>query len=315
MSTLPALLELGPLPVGLTQRLQAHYRLHALWQEPDRAAFLTQHTGQFAGAVTMSRHGCPADVMACVAGRVVACFGTGYEGLDLAAAQQHQVQVSTTPDVLNDCVADLAFGLILATARQLCAADRYVHAGEWLKANYGLAHRVSGKRLGIVGLGRIGRVVAKRSQGFDMPVRYHGRHAQADVSYGFEADLRALAEWADFLVVTCPGGEATRGLINAQVLEALGPEGFLINVSRGSVIDEAALLNAVQQQRIGGVGLDVYQHEPHIPEALLNNPCVVALPHIAASTHETRAAMEALVADNLASFFATGRVLTPPLTP
>lgn len=313
MSTLPALLKLGPLPVGLTQRLQAHYRLHPLWQEADRPAFLAQHAGQFAGAVTMSRHGCPADVMACVAGRVVACFGTGYEGLDLAAAQQHQVQVSTTPHVLNDCVADLAFGLILATARQLCAADRYVHAGEWLKANYGLAHRVSGKRLGIVGLGRIGRVIAKRSQGFDMPVRYHGRQPQADVVYDFEPDLLALAAWADFLVVSCPGGEATRGLINAQVLQALGPEGFLINISRGSVIDEAALVHAVQHERIAGVGLDVYAHEPHIPEALLNNPRVVAMPHIAASTHETRAAMEALVADNLASFFATGRVLTPPV--
>ena len=313
MSTLPVLLELGPLPVGLTQRLQAHYRLHPLWQEADRPAFLAQHAGQFAGAVTMSRHGCPADVMACVAGRVVACFGTGYEGLDLAAAQQHQVQVSTTPDVLNDCVADLAFGLILATARQLCAGDRYVHAGEWLKANYGLAHRVSGKRLGIVGLGRIGRVIAKRSQGFDMPVRYHGRQPQADVAYDFEPDLLALAAWADFLVVSCPGGEATRGLIDAQVLQALGPEGFLINISRGSVVDEAALVHAVQHERIAGVGLDVYAHEPHIPEALLNNPRVVAMPHIAASTHETRAAMEALVADNLASFFATGRVLTPPV--
>ena len=313
MSTLPVLLELGPLPVGLTQRLQAHYRLHPLWQEADRPAFLAQHAGQFAGAVTMSRHGCPADVMACVAGRVVACFGTGYEGLDLAAAQQHQVQVSTTPHVLNDCVADLAFGLILATARQLCAADRYVHAGEWLKANYGLAHRVSGKRLGIVGLGRIGRVIAKRSQGFDMPVRYHGRQPQADVVYDFEPDLLALAAWADFLVVSCPGGEATRGLIDAQVLQALGPEGFLINISRGSVVDEAALVHAVQHERIAGVGLDVYAHEPHIPEALLNNPRVVAMPHIAASTHETRAAMEALVADNLASFFATGRVLTPPV--
>ncbi len=313
MSTLPVLLELGPLPVGLTQRLQAHYRLHPLWQEPDRGAFLAQHAGQFAGAVTMSRHGCPADVMACVAGRVVACFGTGYEGLDLAAAQFHQVQVSTTPDVLNDCVADLAFGLILATARQLCAADRYVHAGEWLKANYGLAHRVSGKRLGIVGLGRIGHVIAKRSLGFDMPVRYHGRQPQVGVTHTYEPDLLALAEWADFLVLSCPGGEATRGLINAQVLAALGPEGFLINISRGSVIDEAALVDAVQQQRIGGVGLDVYQREPHIPEALLNHPRVVAMPHIAASTHETRAAMEALVADNLASFFATGRVLTPPV--
>lgn len=306
------LLQIGPLPPGLQHILQQQYILHPLWQESNRATFLANQAHRFDGAVTMSRHGCSADIFSILNNGVVACFGVGFEGIDLDAARQHNVQVSTTPDVLNNCVADCAFALILATARQIVAADRFVQAGSWHEKSFGLSTQVSGKRLGIVGLGRIGQVIARRATGFDMEVRYHGRHKQEHTNLGFEADLHALAEWADFLVIACRGGEQTRHLISASVLEALGPAGFLINIARGSIVDENALVNAITQGRIGGIGLDVYADEPNVPPALLNNDRVVLLPHIAASTRETRAAMEQLVADNLQSFFTSGKVLTPP---
>lgn len=306
------LLQIGPLPPGLQSLLAQRYLLHPLWQEPQRATFLVDNADRFDGAVTMSRHGCSADVFSILGNGVVACFGVGFEGIDLGAARQYNVQVSTTPDVLTNCVADCAFGLILATARQLVAADRFVQAGTWRETGFGLSSQVSGKRLGIVGLGRIGQAIARRATGFDMQLRYYGRRKQDNASLIFEPDLHALAEWADFLIVACRGGEQTRHLISSSVLQALGPTGFLINIARGSIVDEDALVKAVNQGGIGGAGLDVYAQEPDVPQGLLNNDRVVLLPHIAAATRETRAAMEQLVADNLQSFFASGHILTPP---
>ncbi|MBV6306894.1 2-hydroxyacid dehydrogenase [Candidimonas humi] len=316
MPTTPAtarrLLQIGPLPAGLETALQQRYQVHPLWQEPDRSAFLARTAGSFDGAVTMSRHGCTADIFESLGKGVVACFGVGFEGLDLQAAARHGVQVSTTPDVLNDCVADCAFGLILASARGLVAADRHVQQGRWPAGPFPLATRVSGKHLGIVGLGRIGAAIARRASGFDMPVRYHGRKPQPEAPYGYEPGLIELARWADFLVVACRGGAETRHLINAPVLRALGPQGFLINIARGSVVDEQALAQAIAQEQIGGAGLDVYEHEPQVHEGLLGRDNVVVLPHVAATTRETRNAMEQLVLDNLQAYFATGKVLTPP---
>lgn len=308
-----SLLLLGPLPPGLQAGLEARYRLHCLWTEPDRGAFLARAQGRFDGAVTMSRHGAPADVFACLGARVVACFGTGFDGIDLAAAARHGTQVSTTPDVLTECVADLAFGLLIASARRIVAADAFVRRGDWQNAAFPLATRIHGKRLGIVGLGRIGKAVARRAAGFGMAVRYQGRAVQAGVDWGFEPDVTALAQWCDFLVLACPGGARTHHLVNAAVLAALGPDGWLVNVARGSVVDEDALVDALARQAIGGAGLDVFAREPQVPPALRDDPRVVLLPHIAASTRETRADMETLVLDNLASYFDTGRVLTPPV--
>lgn len=308
----PRLLQIGPLSAALEAELQQRYQVHPLWKEPDRGAFLARTAGSFDGAVTMSRHGCTADIFESLGKGVVACFGVGFEGLDLRAAARHGVQVSTTPDVLNDCVADCAFGLILASARGLVAADRHVQQGRWPAGPFPLATRVSGKRLGIVGLGRIGAAIARRGAGFDMPVRYHGRKPRPEAPYDYEPDLTELARWADFLVVACRGGAETHHLISAPVLRALGPQGFLINIARGSVVDEQALADAIAQQHIAGAGLDVYEHEPHVPAGLLGRDNVVVLPHIAATTRETRAAMEQLVLDNLQAYFTTGKVLTPP---
>ena len=215
------------------------------------------------------------------------------------------MQVSITPDVLDDCVADLAFGLVLATARRIPDADRHVQAGRWPGGPYPLATRVSGKRLGIVGLGRIGRAVARRAAGFDMALRYHGR---APAGRGHALRARPAGAGAlGRLPGAVPGGPATRHLVSAAVLDALGPDGFLINVARGSVVDEAALIRAIETDRIAGAGLDVYADEPRVPAALLGRDNVVVLPHIAASTQETRAAMENLVLDNLDAFSAGAR--------
>lgn len=307
------LLLLGPLPPGLQADLESRYRLHCLWTEADRRGFLARERGRFDGAVTMSRHGAAADVFECLGPQVLACFGTGFDGIDLAAAARHGTQVSTTPDVLTECVADLAFGLLLASARRIVAADAFVRRGDWLRGAFPLATSVHGKRLGIVGLGRIGKAVARRAAGFGMAVRYQGRSAQADAGWPFEPDVTALAQWCDFLLLACPGGAATHHLVDTAVLDALGPDGWLVNIARGTVVDEQALIDALARNAIGGAGLDVFAREPQVPQALRDDGRVVLLPHIAASTRETRAGMETLVLDNLETFFATGRVLTPPV--
>jgi len=235
----------------------------------------------------------------------------GLDQIDLQAASRRGIPVGYTPDVLNDCVADLAFGLVLATGRRIPEGDRFVRAGRWEQkpaAAFPLGRKVSGAKLGIVGLGRIGRTIAKRASGFEMDVRYHGRKPVEGVSWTFEPQLLELARWADFLVVITAGGAQTRHLIDAKVLDALGPKGFLVNVSRGTVVDEAALVKALQEKRIGGAGLDVFEREPQVPHDLFTLDNVVMVPHIASATVQTREAMAQRVMDNLAAFFA-GRPL------
>ena len=198
----------------------------------------------------------------------------------------------------------------LDVARGFSAADRFVRRGAWPQGPFPLTRKVSGGRLGIVGMGRIGRAIAQRSTGFDMAVRYHARRPVADVAWAYEASLLELARWADFLVVITAGGAGTRHLINAQVLDALGPQGFLVNVARGSVVDEAALVAALRDRRIAGAGLDVFENEPQVPPELMALDNVVLLPHVASATHETRQAMADRVFDNLQAFFHTGRLIS-----
>jgi len=306
----PRLLQHGRLPEKTEAQLAGQYDVHPFWAETDPAGYLAQHGSEFVAMTTRAAIGVDAKMLAALPNlRVISSFGVGTDKLDLETARARGIAVGYTPDVLNDCVADTAFALLMDAARQVSAADRYVRRGEWLKGPYPLTTRVSGKRLGIVGMGRIGRVIAKRSSGFDMEVRYFGRKPQDDVDYGFEPSLEALARWADFLVVATSGGPSTRHLISASVLEALGPQGYLINIARGTVVDEAALVDALTHKRIAGAGLDVFESEPHVPEALFPLDNVVLLPHVASGTHETRAAMADLVFDNLQSFFASGAVL------
>jgi lactate dehydrogenase-like 2-hydroxyacid dehydrogenase len=242
--------------------------------------------------------------------QVISSFGVGLDKLPLAQAAERGIAVGYTPDVLNDCVADLAFALLLDVARRVSESDRFVRRGDWLRGNFPLSRKVSGARLGIVGMGRIGRTIAQRSTGFEMQVRYHSRRPAADVAWAHEPDLVALAGWADYLVVITAGGPETRHLVNAQVIQALGPDGMLINVARGSVVDEQALIEALQQGRLGGAGLDVFADEPNVPAALIASERVVLSPHTASGTRETRQAMADRVSDNLDAWFSQGRVLS-----
>ena len=299
----------GRLLPALEQQLAQDYDLHPLWKEADPDAFLAQHGAAFEGLITSARTGADTALLnALPALKVISSFGVGYETINIQEAQRRQIPVGYTPDVLNDCVADTAMGLVIDVARGFSASDRYARNQQWLKSPYPLTTRVSGKRLGIVGLGRIGQVIARRASGFDMDIRYHNRKANPALPYTYEASLEALASWCDFLVVASAGGAQTKHLISKDILKALGPNGFLINISRGSVIDQDALIEALEHKHIAGAGLDVYEDEPNIPERLLALNNTVLLPHLASATHETRQAMGDLMMDNLRTFFSTGQV-------
>jgi lactate dehydrogenase-like 2-hydroxyacid dehydrogenase len=242
---------------------------------------------------------------------MIACCGVGYDGIDVAAARKRNVIVTNTPDVLNDCVADVAMGLLIDASRGIGRGERHVRAGKWLKGGVPLQTRVSGKRLGIIGMGRIGKVIARRAAGFDMKIAYHSRRKVADVPFTYYDKLVDLAKNSDYLVAIIPGGQETFHLIDEAVLRALGPKGILVNVARGSVVDEAALVKCLQEGALGGAGLDVFEEEPKMSEALWTMENVVLTPHIGSGTHETRAAMSRLTLDNLVAHFAGKPVLTP----
>ena len=253
----------------------------------------------------------PALVEALPALEIIAINGVGTDAVDLDHARARGVRVTSTPGVLTDDVADLALALILATLRRVCVGDRLVRAGAWGRTALPLATKFTGKRLGIVGLGRIGRAVAKRASGFDVTIAYTDRQAVADAPYPFQPSLVALARESDILVVAAAGGPTSRHLVGREVLDALGPDGILVNVARGSIVDEAALVDALREGRLGGAGLDVFEDEPRVPEALWTMDQVVLQPHQASATHETREAMARLVLDNLAAQFAGRPLLTP----
>ena len=308
----PRVIQIGRLQASTEQALAAEFDVHPLWRETDATAFLAKEGDTFVGMATSVRFGADAKLMDALPKlRVISNFGVGYETIDVEAAKKRGITVANTPDVLTDCVADLAIGLAIDVARGISAAERFVRRGDWQKAQFPLQTRFSAKRLGILGLGRIGRAIAKRAEGFDMQIRYYNRRPVEGASYGYAASLPELARWADFLVVAAAGGAATRSLVSAEVLDALGEKGFLVNIARGSVVDEPALVRALTERRIGGAALDVFVDEPNVPLALMELDNVVLLPHIASGTHETRAAMGNLVVENLRAFFSTGRVVTP----
>jgi hydroxypyruvate reductase len=309
MTRRPALLQALPLLPSLERQLNERYTVHRLPAPgPERAAFLAERGAGFEALVTSAAYGADAGLIGALPKlRVISSFGVGLDKLDVGAASARGIPVGYTPDVLNDCVADLAFGLLLAVGRRIPEADRFVRTGRWSAqppTPFPLGRQVSGARLGIVGLGRIGRTIARRAGGFDMEVRYHSRRPVEGVAWQHEPQLVELARWADFLVVITAGGAETRHLVDATVLDALGTKGYLVNVSRGSVIDEAALVRALREKRIAGAALDVYEREPHVPYELFTLDNVVLAPHIASATVQTREAMAQRVVDNLDAFFA-----------
>lgn len=244
--------------------------------------------------------------------RAVCSWGVGYDTLDVAAAGARGVRVSNTPGVLDECVADLAWALLLSTARRTAVGDRHVKDGNWRTIGaFPLSTRVWGQRLGILGMGRIGAAIAQRGAGFRMEVRYTNRNARRDSPFTYEPSLLELARWADFLVLACPGGDETRHLVDAPVLHALGGEGILINIARGSVVDERALVAALVEGKLGGAGLDVFEHEPRVPPELMRMDQVVLMPHVGSATHQTRNDMARLVFDNVVGFMQAGQLLTP----
>ncbi len=305
----PRVLQIGKMPLPqLDTDLAALYDVHVLASEADPARFLAAHGAEFEYLVTSAAMGLPASVVDALPKlRFVSSFGVGFDALDKAALLRRGARVGYTPGVLDDCVADLAFGLLMDALRSIAQADRFVRAGRWQAERFGITTQVSGKRLGIFGMGRIGSTVARRASGFDMQVGYHNRQPVAGSPYAYHASLLDLARWADFLVITAAGGDGTRHLVNADVLQALGPKGFLVNVARGSVVDETALVHALQHHVIAGAGLDVFEDEPRPQAALLQLDNVVLTPHMASGTHETRRAMADLVLENLRSFIDTGR--------
>lgn len=302
------ILQMCPLSPDLDAALQRQYQVIS-WQADTANDLLAQHAQDIRGIATAAPVGVPGHLIeALPALQVISCRGVGLDKIDLAQCRARGIQVAGTFGTLSECVADLTFALLLDVVRQVGAAERFLRAGQWTKARYPLTTRVSGKRLGILGLGQIGREVARRASGFSMQIAYTNRSPVDAVDYRYEPSLQALAEWCDFLVVCVSGSQQ---LVTAPVLDALGPQGYLVNIARGSVIDEPALIQALQDGRIAGAGLDVFINEPEVPQALLSMGNVVLTPHIASGTTETRKAMEDLLLENLDAFFSEGSVRTP----
>ena len=307
----PDVLTVTRLPPFLMQSLQAAYALHDGLHETDPAAFAAV-APRIRGIVASGESVVGAGLIAQLpALEIISVVGVGYDGIDVAAAKARGVVVTHTPGVLNDDVADLAIALMLAWARQVARADRFVRAGQWPAGPLPFGHKVSGARLGIVGMGRIGKAIAQRAAAFGMHIAYTARSAKADLPHRFLPTVAALAAQSDFLVVITPGGAGTRKLIDAQVLAALGPQGCLVNVARGSVVDETALIAALQAGTIAGAALDVFENEPNVPQALREMDNVVLTPHIGSATAQTRRAMVELAFDNLNAQLTGQPLLTP----
>ncbi|MBP7241840.1 2-hydroxyacid dehydrogenase [Amaricoccus sp.] len=307
--TKPVVLMTGAYPAWDLDDMEARYRLLKLWEAPDADAFLAEHGSSVRAIATRGDLGASAALMKALPKlEIVACYGVGTDAIDLAHARAADVHVTNTPDVLTGDVADMAVALLLAAARLIPQGDAEIRRGGWAMP---LTTRVSGKAVGIVGMGRIGAAVAKRLAGFDADIAYFGRSARPESPYAFEPDLVALARRSEFLILTLAASDATRGIVDARVLDALGPDGILVNVSRGSTVDEPALLAALEAGTIKAAGLDVFWNEPAIDPrfAVLGN--VALAPHHASGTVETRKAMGQLVRDNLAAHFAGRPLVTP----
>ncbi|GAA4634613.1 2-hydroxyacid dehydrogenase [Mycolicibacterium sediminis] len=311
-------LQVGPLKPSLAETLRTDYGAVELPDDPAaRAEFLDGSGSAVTAVVTSGRTGVDADLMAALPNLgAVVNFGVGYDTTDVAAAEQRGVGVSNTPDVLTDCVADTAVGLMIDAMRRFSAADRYLRAGSWpIEGNYPLTRQVSNTRVGIIGLGRIGGAIARRLTAFGCTISYHNRHRVDGSEFAYVESPVELARGVDVLVVAAAGGSGTTKLVDATVLDALGPDGYLINIARGSVVDEQALVERLGSGRLAGAGLDVFADEPNVPVELLRMDNVVLLPHVGSGTVQTRAAMEALTLRNLDEFLATGRLVTPVLQP
>jgi lactate dehydrogenase-like 2-hydroxyacid dehydrogenase len=308
----PEILALARFYPATLAELEREYTLHKLWEAKDAGVLLKELSGRVRGAVTTGLAGISREQMEALTRlEIVASFGNPRGTVDFAAARARGLVVTNTPDAITKPVADLAMGLVVAVMRRICESDRFVRSGQWLTRTMAMGRELGGKTCGIVGLGAIGRQVAKLADAFGMSVRYHGPRRKEGTTFPYHADLEELARLSDCLVVTCPLTPETRGLVDARILDALGPEGFLVNVARGPVVDEQALIAALRDGRIAGAGLDVYWDEPRVPAELLAMENVVLTPHMGSSTREVREERGRKLLANLRAHFAGQTVPNP----
>ena len=308
----PEILVTDPFIPIVQEGLQNAFVTHDLWRSDDAEGMLTSVAQNIRGiACGHTIQFDPAFIDRFPKLEIIANFGVGYDNIDAHYAATRNILVTNTPDVLTEEVADTAIGLMIMTARELPASERWLRAGNW-SHEYPLTRgTLRGRKLGIFGLGRIGKAIARRAEAMNMEISYHNRNPVDDVSYQYFPSLVMLASHCDVLLSAAPGGDSTRHIVDAAVLEALGPEGIFINIGRGSTVDEAALIAALQSKTILSAGLDVFEFEPHVPQALIDMEHVVLLPHVGSASQHTRNAMGQLQVDNLVRWFERGEPITP----
>jgi lactate dehydrogenase-like 2-hydroxyacid dehydrogenase len=309
----PSMLLVGNATPRMMEQMVDHFVIHKLAEIDDLAAFIGEKGPTIEAIATNGHDGVKPELMAALANlKVISCFGVGYDAIDATRAAEQGILVTHTPNVLNNDVANTAIMLMLAVSRCLVRDDNWVRSGNWKNRGAApLTRSIEGKPVGLLGMGRIGRKIAEKLQAFDCDVVYHSRNEKPDIPYHYHDDLTDMAGKVDYLVVITPGGAATHHLVDRRVIEALGPAGTLINIARGSVVDETELVNALEDGRLGGAGLDVFENEPDVPEPLLGMDNVVLTPHVGSATVETRQAMGDLTVENLVRFFSEGTVTSP----
>lgn len=295
------------------QQLEEHFEVIRLWKQSDPEAVLHKHERDIVAILsTYNSAGVSSKLIAALPNlEIIAQFGVGVNNIDLKAAYGRDIAVTYTPDILTNDTADIALSLVLCLARRIVEGDMFVRVGRWQQGPLPLGTTLTGKTAGIVGLGRIGKAIARRLEAFELNVVYHGRGRKEDQPYEYFENLEDMVQACDFLVLSCSGGPETQDLVDYKILEVLGPEGFLVNIARGSVVNEEDLLVALANKAIAGAGLDVFAHEPDVPEALIKMDNVVLLPHIGSATQETRHKMGQLAVDNLLAYFEGRELLTP----
>eukprot|EP00250_Pteridium_aquilinum_P017385 c23607_g1_i1 orf=160-1101(+) len=309
----PGVLLTQPMIDSMVPSLERKFTVFKLWEAPDQAAFVASHAPSIRGLVGNTVVGASAQLIDALPHlEIVSSFSVGLDKIDLPKCRQRGIAVTYTPDVLTDCTADTALALMLSCMRRIPAADQFVRRGLWtVENNFMLTTKASGKRVGIVGLGRIGMAIAKRAEAFGCSISYQGRSSKPNIPYNYYSTVTELAGKSDVLIIACPLNEETKGIINREVLDALGPSGYLINIARGPIVDEVELVKALVEGRLGGAGLDVFESEPHVPPELMSLDNVVLTPHVGSLTWETRRGMADLVVSNLEAHFSGQPLLTP----
>ncbi|MBW6493828.1 MAG: 2-hydroxyacid dehydrogenase [Burkholderiaceae bacterium] len=307
----PEVLLMGQFFEPKQRELEELYTVHRYWEASDKAALLASLAERCEVIVTTGGRGVENEVMQALPKlRLVSCFAVGVDAVDVEWARARDIAVTNTPEVLTEDVADMALALLLATIRRIPYGDRFVREGQWLKGSMALTSSLQGKKVGILGLGRIGSAIARRCLGFNTAIGYSDPFPKNDTAYKYFADPVELATWAEVLIAACPGGAATKGLVSREVLTALGAQGVFVNIARGSVVDESALTELLGSGALGRAGLDVFADEPRVPQALLALENVVLQPHQASATVPTRTAMGQIVLDNVAAYFARKPLIT-----